>query len=246
MRNAQIRRLASSFQARCGEDPDHGYGRRKRSVDNAKNSTAADAANKIQKWEENLELKIRLPQDLVQSSSSSSSSSAITESECKLYLIVTLSVAMTFCVLSGVIVLVACVRRFQEVRARATAADKFKREQEAEEEARKEKEKLEMDRAAAMQQFASNKATFLPYMSRPPLDLAQFQQQHSAPHSSQQQKPVTVRSVKRRDKAKMEEKNRMNQQQIFNGAVVNNNFAKLSRPNGETDSNDDDEKAVMV
>ena len=40
---------------------------------------------------------------------------SFTESECKLYLIVTLSVALTFCVLSAVVVFVACIRRCQEV-----------------------------------------------------------------------------------------------------------------------------------
>lgn len=37
----------------------------------------------------------------------------IVESECKMYLIITLSVAMTFCILSAVVVIVACVRRYQ-------------------------------------------------------------------------------------------------------------------------------------
>lgn len=35
------------------------------------------------------------------------------ESECKIYLIVTLSVALTFCVLSAAVVLVACIKRYQ-------------------------------------------------------------------------------------------------------------------------------------
>jgi len=35
------------------------------------------------------------------------------ESECKIYLIVTLSVALTFCVLSAAVVFVACIKRYQ-------------------------------------------------------------------------------------------------------------------------------------
>ena len=40
-------------------------------------------------------------------------SRTMNESECKIYLIVTLSVALTFCVLSAAVVLVACVKRYQ-------------------------------------------------------------------------------------------------------------------------------------
>ncbi len=58
------------------------------------------------RWEENLELKIRLPDDLLPLGHTH-----LTEGECKLYLLITLAVALTFCVLSAVIVLVACVRR---------------------------------------------------------------------------------------------------------------------------------------
>ena len=55
---------------RCGDDSDRGYGRRrKRSVRSPSSSNSStsllDAANLIQKWEENLELKIRLPDDLL-------------------------------------------------------------------------------------------------------------------------------------------------------------------------------------
>lgn len=46
---------------------------------------------------------------------SSQGKTPLTESECKIYLIITLSVALTFCVLSAVIVLVACFKRYQEV-----------------------------------------------------------------------------------------------------------------------------------
>ena len=88
-----------------------------------------DHVGKTKGWEENLELKIRMPPDLmggplggvaVMSASTTSGKTPLTESECKIYLIITLSVALTFCVLSAVIVLVACFKRYQEV----TSGDK--------------------------------------------------------------------------------------------------------------------------
>ena len=56
------------------------------------------------------------PDLLVQSSKSISDnheSRPLRESECKIYLIVTLSVALTFCVLSATIVVVACFKKYQ-------------------------------------------------------------------------------------------------------------------------------------
>ena len=87
-----------------------------------------DHVGKTKGWEENLELKIRMPPDLMGGplggvavmSASTSGKTPLTESECKIYLIITLSVALTFCVLSAVIVLVACFKRYQEV----TSGDK--------------------------------------------------------------------------------------------------------------------------
>ena len=83
-----------------------------------------DHVGKTKGWEENLELKIRMPPDLmggplggvaVGMSAAQAGKTPLTESECKIYLIITLSVALTFCVLSAVIVLVACFKRYQEV-----------------------------------------------------------------------------------------------------------------------------------
>ena len=75
---------------------------------------------KTKNWEENLELKIRMPPDLLVSQTNSKSmiennheSRPLRESECKIYLIVTLSVALTFCVLSATIVVVACFKKYQ-------------------------------------------------------------------------------------------------------------------------------------
>merc|ERR1711953_564842 len=141
---------------------------------------------KTQNWEENLELKIRMPPDLlaVQSKSSSAnhnraqSSSQLQESECKIYLIITLSVALTFCVLSATIVIVACFKKYQESKAMTLAQTN---EEEREQMARRE------------------------VKSVPPL-------LHSIPlvspptSASTASRPVTVRSVKRRDKAKVEER----------------------------------------
>ena len=90
----------------------------------------------VQKWEENLELKIRLPDDLLAAHHlsglrvSGQPSLPLTESECKLYLIVTLSVALTFCVLSASIVLAACVKRFQAIKSEKRRREKVAAEQE--------------------------------------------------------------------------------------------------------------------
>ncbi len=111
---------------RCDDrDAGHGYGRRKRR--SISGPTTNSSSGSTRQWEENLELKIRLPQDLILDGRSGEAPSPtslyqglipgknFTESECKLYLIVTLSVALVFSVLSAFIVLVACIRRFQEV-----------------------------------------------------------------------------------------------------------------------------------
>lgn len=74
----------------------------------------------------------------------------LTESECKLYLIVTLSVALTFCVLSASIVMAACVKRFQAVKS-----DK-RRRQKLEEEREKEREEEEKKKVRASLHMYTN------------------------------------------------------------------------------------------
>merc|ERR1719412_1855350 len=83
----------------CGIKEEPGYGRKRRSVlDNAHdNSTNSPVSyGKTKNWEENLELKIRMPPDLLSGQQHHSKTNlelrALNESECKLYLIITLSV----------------------------------------------------------------------------------------------------------------------------------------------------------
>ena len=164
------------------------------------------------KQEENLELKIRMPPDLlaVQSKSSSAnhnraqSSSQLQESECKIYLIITLSVALTFCVLSATIVIVACFKKYQESKAIFLAQKLEKEEQE--QMARTEVKSVMQNKAAA--NYAAKAAFEMPTCSGQP-------HQYQSPHvftGSSSSRPVTVRSVKRRDKAKIEERRSNNQQ----------------------------------
>ena len=110
------------FQVNCGETEEPGYGKRKKRslYPHQRNGTATTDniyMGKTKNWEENLELKIRMPPDLLVQSSKSISdnheSRPLRESECKIYLIVTLSVALTFCVLSATIVVVACFKKYQ-------------------------------------------------------------------------------------------------------------------------------------
>ena len=111
------------FQVNCGDTEDPGYGKRKKRSLYQRNSTASTDniyMGKTKNWEENLELKIRMPPDLLVSQTNSKSmiennheSRPLRESECKIYLIVTLSVALTFCVLSATIVVVACFKKYQ-------------------------------------------------------------------------------------------------------------------------------------
>ncbi|XP_040572825.1 uncharacterized protein [Lepeophtheirus salmonis] len=178
---------------RCGEDKEPGYGRKRRSVGN-------ETSGKTQGWEENVQLKIRMPEynsigDSPQTTTSFNNI-PITESECKIYLIVTLSVALTFCILSAIIVLVACVRRYQEVKSR-----------------RKQRALEGEDRRGSSGKVSRSESTngkatvaYYPYI----IDPRNFTGGPLPPpiHASSQnnQKPVTVRSVKRRDKAKFEEK----------------------------------------
>ena len=69
-------------------------------------------------WQENLELKVRRQQELgppcpqvtLPRDSLQEVVSPLQEGECRIYLIVTLATALTFCVLSACIVLFACFR----------------------------------------------------------------------------------------------------------------------------------------
>ena len=164
-----------------------------------------------------MELKIRMPPDLLPYDEvmEYGQKTPLTESECKIYLIITLSVALTFCVLSATIVMVACFKRYQETKAH----DRRKR--------REAEEREEMARTEVKSVPTQDKTTL-----QPTFDIQNPRGFVYAQPSQTQQRPVTVRSVKRRDKAKIEEKN------IRNGSL--SGFSGNFRP----PTNDD--RAVMV
>ena len=174
----------------CGDHEEPGYGRRKRRSllkDSSSNSTVNDHlyVGKTKNWEENLELKIRMPPDLLVNAQSNhpiydGRQRSLDESECKLYLIITLSVALTFCVLSACIVLVACFKKYQETKAMSLAQIK---EEEREQMARRE--------VKSVPPLSPHVTTLM------------------SPTSTAASRPVTVRSVKRRDKAKGEERRKI-------------------------------------
>ena len=79
----------------------NGLRRKRREVEEVRGKTDG--------WEQNMELKVTLPDDRKLSTSPD-------PSECRLFLIVTLATALTFCVLSACIVMFACYRRWSEAR----------------------------------------------------------------------------------------------------------------------------------
>ena len=85
----------------CYTDLDGNGVRRRREVQELRGKTDG--------WEQNMELKVTLPDDKKLSTSPD-------PSECRLFLIVTLATALTFCVLSACIVMFACYRRWSEAR----------------------------------------------------------------------------------------------------------------------------------
>ena len=81
------------------------------------NNSTDNLLGKTKDWEENLELKIQMPVDLLRPGLDTENfKSLLTESECKIYLIVTLSVSLSFCVLSATIMMVACYKRYRETK----------------------------------------------------------------------------------------------------------------------------------
>ncbi len=233
------------LQVNCGDNDDPGYGkkRKKRSLysPRSRNGTNGQPDNlflgkdpheqvrilsqlqviflnlgKTKNWEENLELKIRMPPDIFSrdySKSASDNSSLRVESECKIYLIVTLSVALTFCVLSATIVVVACFKKYQETKAISMAQSL---------------EKEEMEQMARTEVKSVKQQPLTTHFQAP-------QYNHGSVSSN---RPVTVRSVKRRDKAKIEERRAQN---IHVGKSMQQNI-----PNQNQRSLVDDRSAVMV
>ena len=88
----------------CFPDVDNNGVRRRREV----GDSGPGAGGKTEGWEENMELRVTLPDDRKMS--------VPDPSECRLFLIVTLATALTFCLLSACIVVFACYRRFAETR----------------------------------------------------------------------------------------------------------------------------------
>ena len=93
----------------CYQELDGNGVRRKREVSH-------DKLGKTEGWEENLELRVTLPDDKKMTSSPD-------PSECRLFLIVTLATALTFCLLSACIVVFACYRRYAETRRKNKGCD---------------------------------------------------------------------------------------------------------------------------
>ena len=155
-----------------------------------------------------------MPPDLLSSSENAKSSQssnldhprALNESECKLYLIITLSVALTFCVLSAMIVVVACFKKYQESKA-------IKHAQNLEQE---EKEQMARTEVKSVTTSSTSKNNF--EQNGGVLSIPQHyfnsQSPHLASSSMAPNRPITVRSVKRRDKAKVEEKKMSQQHKI--------------------------------
>lgn len=205
------------MQVNCGDNDDPGYGKRRkrRSLYSRHNTTNNDSIflGKTTNWEENLELKIRMPPDLLVHSKSNSnnqqSQRILRESECKIYLIVTLSVALTFCVLSATIVVVACFKKYQESKAisMAQTLEKEEREQMARTEVKS------VSKLCEMNQCNFNSGSSNGFNNH----LNSSQQQPGSMTSNN--RPVTVRSVKRRDKAKIEEKRLSGKRSASSSAV---------------------------
>ena len=136
-------------------------------------------------------------------------SRALNESECKLYLIITLSVALTFCVLSAMIVVVACFKKYQESKA-------IKHAQNLEQE---EKEQMARTEVKSVTSSTNSKNNFENQnggggVLSIPQHYFNSQSPHLASSSMAPNRPITVRSVKRRDKAKVEEKKMSQQHKI--------------------------------
>ena len=245
-------RIFLPLQARCDKDQDPGYGKRKKRSVFTNSSILLSSTHHIGKtkdWEENLQLKIRMPSDLrMYDDGVRDAAITITESECKIYLILTLAVALTFLILSAIIVLVACIKRYQESKANLR-----RRKQEAEE--REQMTRTEVKSVAQqmhMQADTENKLNghTLFYTSgmqpgdQRSLNFMQSNGNNGQIPTGQTQRPVTVRSVKRRDKAKTEEKKFVAANYAFNNVSTPFHDKKTSGANPA--QKDGDEHAVMV
>jgi len=190
----------------CDED-DLGYGRKRRSV---------GPKGKTRGWETNVELKVSLPSD---DDSVTSDVSSSREDECKLYLVLTLATALTFLVLSGLIVLVACVRRWQEMRGgKAGQEDNNSRLDTAS--VKSNSSAGFKSRAGEGNATAALKGNCTGHGAIPAYYFVPYNPREAFPQSPYTAKPVTVRHVKRRDRVKTEEKNRINSFSEKRGAIL--------------------------
>ena len=249
------------FQARCDNDPGPGYGkRRKRSVFTNSSillsSTHRPHLGKTKDWEENLQLKIRMPSDLrMYDDGVRDAAITITESECKMYLILTLSVALTFLILSATIVLIACIKRYQESKAnlRRRKQEAEEREQMARTEVKSVSQQMNNLQADGENKLNGHTLFYSSAMQQQGdqrcLNFLQSNGTNGHLPSNQSQRPVTVRSVKRRDKAKTEEKKFVAANYAFNNATTS--FQDNAKSQGTVNNlpqngNSEEDHAVMV
>ena len=194
-------------------------------------------------------MKIRMPSDLrVYDDGVRDAAITITPSECKIYLILTLAVALTFLILSAIIVLVACIKRYQESKAnlRRRKQEAEEREQMARTEVKSVSQQMNMQ--ADTENKLNGHTLFYSSGMQPgdqrSLNFLQSNGNNGHISTGQTQRPVTVRSVKRRDKAKTEEKKFVAANYAFNNATTPFHDLKTSGTNPP--QKDGDEHAVMV
>ncbi|XP_023343337.1 uncharacterized protein LOC111712831 isoform X2 [Eurytemora carolleeae] len=183
-------------QVFCGD-------RVRRSEDSASSRTRRSTIGKTEGWEENLEIKVTLPDSV-----SKDDSNPVVE--CRLYLILTLATALTFCLLSAAIVLVACYKRWRETKSN----NKEVSDCDTSSESMTSKASSETGPESQLPAYY-----LVPYAARTP-----------------QPRPVTVRSVKRRDRGKSLERR---------GVAGEGEGGFRSQPAHQTTLGQDD-RAVMV
>ena len=196
-----------------------------------------------------MKLKIRMPSDLrMYDDGVRDAAITITPSECKIYLILTLAVALTFLILSAIIVLVACIKRYQESKAnlRRRKQEAEEREQMARTEVKSVSQQMNMQ--ADTENKLNGHALFFSSGMQPgeqrSLNILQSNGNNGHISTSQTPRPVTVRSVKRRDKAKTEEKKFVAANYAFNNA--SSTFHDKKTSGAISPPKNGDEHAVMV
>ena len=179
----------------------------------------------------------------------------ITESECKIYLILTLSVALTFLILSATIVLVACIKRYQESKAniRRRKREAEEREQMARTEVKSVSQQMHLTNADGEHKLNGHTLFYSSGLqhSGDQRSLNFLQSNGNLANgghlsTNQTQRPITVRSVKRRDKAKTEEKKIVAANYAFNNAASTLFHDQKNSGTSTLPEKDGEEHAVMV